>query len=39
MPYGKQYIDKSDLDSVVYALKQDKITTGHQYLNSRKKNL
>ena len=28
IPYGKQYIKKSDLESVTDALKQDKITTG-----------
>ena len=28
IPNGKQNIEKSDLKSVIYALKQDKITTG-----------
>ena len=37
IPYGKQYIDKSDLDSVVYALKQDKITTGPSVFKFEKK--
>ena len=37
MPYDKRYIDKSDLDSVVYALKQDKITTGPSVFKFEKK--
>ena len=37
IPYGKQYIDKSDLDLVVYALKQDKITTGPSVFKFEKK--
>ena len=28
IPYGKQYIDSSDIKSVIKSMKQDLITTG-----------
>ena len=37
IPYGKHYIDKADIQSVVRALKKEKITTGEEVINFEKK--
>ena len=36
IPYGRQYIDKSDIDSVTSVLKTDLITSGKKVLEFEK---
>ena len=37
IPYGRQYIDKSDINSVTSVLKNDLITSGKKVLEFEKK--
>ena len=37
IPYGRQFIDKKDIQSVSKTLKKDKITTGSEIINFERK--